>query len=125
DLEHLLAVLLILFADRTLRVRHTTVREQRLIAFISVLVLGATEIITAFVPTNGPFGPTEPAAGGFIDLAIDVVVILLLANGLRRGRRWAWVLVLILGAFNVLVAAFVLTAITITSQAEVDLRWDG
>lgn len=125
DLEHLLAVLLILAVDRSLRVRHTTVREQRLIAVIAILVLGAVEIITTLLPTDGPFGPTEPASGGFIDLAIDVVVILVLVNGLRRGRRWTWVLALLLGIFNVLVAALVLTLITVFSQAQVDFRWDG
>lgn len=125
DLEHLLAVLLILFADRTLRVRRTTVREQRLIAVVALLVLGAVEIITTLVATDGPFGPTEPASGGFIDLAIDLVVIVVLVNGLRRGRRWSWVLVVLLGVFNILIAALVLTLITVFSQADVDLRWDG
>ena len=100
DLEHLLAVLLILVVDRSLRVRHTTVREQRLIAVAAILVLGAVEIITTFVATDGPFGPTDPASGGFIDLVIDLVVILVLVNGLRRGRRCAWVLAILLGLFN-------------------------
>ncbi len=125
DLEHLLAVLLILVVDRSLRVRHTTVREQRLIAVVAILVLGAVEIITTFLPTDGPFGPTDPASGGFIDLAIDLVVILVLVNGLRRGRRFAWVLAILLGLFNISGAALVLTLIIITSQAELDLRWDG
>lgn len=125
DLEHLLAVLLILVVDRSLRVRRTTVREQRLIAVMAVLVLGAVEIITTLVATDGPFGPTQPASGGFIDLAIDIVVILVLVNGLRRGRRWSWVLVILLGLFNVLVAALVFVLITVTTQAQVDLRWDG
>jgi len=125
DLEHLLAVLLILVVDRSLRVRHTTVREQRLIAVMAILVLGAVEIITTLVPTDGPFGPTDPVSGGFIDLAIDVVVILVLVNGLRRGRRWSWVLAILLGAFNVVVAALVLILITVFSQAQVEVRWDG
>lgn len=125
DLEHLLAVLLILVVDRSLRVRHTTVREQRLIAVVAMLVLGAVEIITTFVATDGPFGQTDPASGGFIDLAIDLVVILVLVNGLRRGRRWTWVLALLLGIFNVLTATLVLILITVYSQAQVDFRWDG
>ena len=125
DLEHLLAVLLILVVDRSLRVRHTTVREQRLIAVVAMLVLGAVEIITTLVPTDGPFGPTDPVSGGFISLAIDLVVILVLVNGLRRGRRFAWVLALLLGIFNVLTAALVLILITVFSQAQLDVRWDG
>ena len=118
-------MLLILVVDRTLRVQRTTVREQRLIAVISLLVLGAVEIITTLVATDGPFGPTEPVSGGFIDLAIDLVVIAVLVNGLLRGRRWSWVLVILLGLFNILIAALVLILITVFSQAQVDLRWDG
>ena len=125
DLEHLLAVLLVLFVDRSLRIRHTTVREQRLLAFIAVLVIGATQVVTILVPTDGPFGPTEPVSGGFVDFAIDTVVILLIANGLRRGRRWAWVLGIILAVFNVLTAAVIVTGIIVTSEERVESVIDG
>jgi lysylphosphatidylglycerol synthetase-like protein (DUF2156 family) len=102
DLEHALAVGLILVVDRSLRFQRTTVREQRLIAFVSVLVVLAVDVLTFFVPTDGPFGHTDGRGGSPLDIAIDVVLILIIANGLRRGRRWAWVLSLILGGFNVL-----------------------
>jgi lysylphosphatidylglycerol synthetase-like protein (DUF2156 family) len=125
DLEHLLAVLLVLFVDRSLRVQRTTVREQRLIAFVAVLVLGAIEVITILVPTNGPFGPTEPASGGFIDFAIDVVVILIVANGLRRGRRWAWVVALVLAGFNVLTGVLVGVLIVLVTEAKIEATIDG
>ncbi len=125
DLEHLLAVLLILFVDRSLRVQRQTVREQRLVAFIAIIVLGATQIITILVPTDGPFGPTEPASGGFIDFAIDTIVILLIANGLRRGRRWAWVLGIVLASVNVLTGAVILAAITLTTELQVEGVIDG
>ncbi|MFB8387648.1 bifunctional lysylphosphatidylglycerol flippase/synthetase MprF [Microbacterium sp. NPDC055910] len=120
DLEHTLAVLLVLFADRSLRLQRQTVREQRLVAFIAVIVLGTIEIITLLVPTNGPFGGTEPASGGFIDVAIDVVVIGVIAHFLRKGRRWAWILSLVLATFNILVGALVLVAIIITTQAHIE-----
>ncbi|WP_136030463.1 bifunctional lysylphosphatidylglycerol flippase/synthetase MprF, partial [Microbacterium sp. PF5] len=125
DLEHLLAVLLILAVDRSLRVRHTTVREQRLIAVMAVLLLLATEVITVLVPTDGPFGPTAPASGGFLDTALDAAVILLIANGLRRGRRWAWVLAIILASLNVLSGALILALIILTSEAQLELQIDG
>lgn len=125
DLEHLLAVLLVLFVDRSLRIQRTTVREQRLIAFVSVLVIGATQVVTILVPTDGPFGPTEPVSGGFVDFAIDTVVILLIANGLRRGRRWAWALGVVLASFNVLTAAVIVAGIVITSEARVESVIDG
>ncbi|MBD3941132.1 DUF2156 domain-containing protein [Microbacterium sp. NEAU-LLC] len=125
DLEHLMAVLLILFVDRSLRIRRTTIREQRLIAFIAVLVLGAVEIITLIVPTDGPFGPTEPASGGFVDVAIDAVVILVVANGLRRGRRWSWVVAIVLAALNILTAALVVVLIVLTSERRLEASIDG
>lgn len=105
DLEHAFAVLLVLFADRSLRIQRTTVREQRLIAFIAVLVILAVELLTLLVPTDGPFGHTEAVGGSFLDVAIDVAVIAMLAAGLRRGRRWAWLWTVILAAFNVLTGA--------------------
>ncbi|KAF2420472.1 DUF2156 domain-containing protein [Microbacterium sp. B35-30] len=125
DLEHLLAVLLVLFVDRSLRIQRTTIREQRLISFIAVLVLGAVQIVTILVPTDGPFGPTEPVSGGFIDFAIDTVVILVVANGLRRGRRWSWVVAVILAAVNVLTALLVLVVIIVASEAQLEAAIDG
>jgi phosphatidylglycerol lysyltransferase len=102
DLEHALAVGLVLVVDRSLRFQRTTVREQRLIAFVSVLAVLAVDVLTFFVATDGPFGHTDPRSGSPLDILIDVVLILVIANGLRRGRRWAWVLGLILAGFNVL-----------------------
>ncbi|MGZ0712176.1 bifunctional lysylphosphatidylglycerol flippase/synthetase MprF (plasmid) [Coraliomargarita sp. W4R53] len=120
DIEHLLAVLLVLSVDRSLKVRRTTVREQRLLAFIGILFLGALEVIVLLTPTNGIFGPTEPATGGWIDVAIDVLVIAFVANGLRRGRRWAWVVSIILSAINVLTGALVVGAVVILTETKVE-----
>ena len=128
DLEHALAVGLVLFVDRSLRFQRTTVREQRLIAFVSVLAVLAIDILTFLVPTNGPFGHTDAVDGSVIDVAIDVVVILFIANGLRRGRRWAWVLGIILGAFNVLSGVLFVTLLFIpgaTIEAGVGDRQRG
>ena len=100
DLEHALAVGLVLSVDRSLRFQRTTVREQRLIAFVAVLAVLAIDVLTFLVPTDGPFGHTEAGDGSLVDIGIDVVLILILANGLRRGRRWAWVLSIILGALQ-------------------------
>ncbi|GAA1662923.1 DUF2156 domain-containing protein [Microbacterium lacus] len=113
DLEHALAVGLVLFVDRSLRLQRTTVREQRLIAFVAALTMLAVDVLTFLVPTDGPFGPTQAVGGSLLDIGVDVVVILLIANGLRRGRRWAWVLGVILASFNVLTGALFLTLLFI------------
>ncbi|MAP62799.1 MAG: hypothetical protein CMH34_03445 [Microbacterium sp.] len=125
DVEHLLAVLLILFVDRSLTIQRSSVREQRFLAFFSMIVIGAIQVIVLLVPTDGIFGPTEPASGGYIDAAIDVVIIALVANGMRRGRRWAWVVSVVLASINVLTGAFVFTVIGISSEAELEAVIDA
>lgn len=125
DLEHLLAVLLVLGVDRSLRPQRVTVREQRLLAFVSIVAIGAVQIATLVVPTAGPFGRTAPEAGPWIDVAIDSLVILVVANGIRRGRRWAWVVGLVLAVLNVLVGALIIAAIALVGVADVQVSVDG
>ena len=120
DLEHAFALILVLFVDRSLRPQRTTVREQRLIAFIAVLVILAVELLTLLVPTDGPFGHTEAAGGSFLDVAFDVVVIALLATGLRRGRRWAWIWTIVLAALNILTGVLLLVAVAAVGPAAID-----
>ncbi|MFH8251768.1 bifunctional lysylphosphatidylglycerol flippase/synthetase MprF [Microbacterium sp. B2969] len=104
DLEHAFAVALVLFADRSLRIQRTTIREQRLIAFVVALTLGAVSVLTTLVPTNGAFGHTDSVEGPWLDAAIDAAVALFFADGLRRGRRWAWRWTVGYAVFNVVVA---------------------
>ncbi|MDZ8173170.1 bifunctional lysylphosphatidylglycerol flippase/synthetase MprF [Microbacterium xanthum] len=125
DVEHLLAVLLIMFVDRSLTIQRSSVREQRFLAFFGMVVIGAIQVIVLLVPTDGMFGPTEPASGGYIDAAVDVVIILLVANGMRRGRRWAWVVSIILASLNVLTGALVLTIISVSSEADLESLIDA
>jgi phosphatidylglycerol lysyltransferase len=107
DISHLLAVVLVLVWDRSLRIQRTTVREQRYMALIAIATFGVIEIIALIAPTDGPFGPTAPVTGSFIDVAIDIVVILAIAHGLSRGRRWAWILAVLLALFNVLLVVVI------------------
>ena len=121
DLEDILAVLLILVVDRTLRPQRATVREQRLIAFLGMLAFVSIEVILALVPTDGPFGATEPLSGSFWSTAIDVVVVVIIANGLLRARRWAWVIALILMSINVLSAVGLALLLPATDALGVDV----
>ena len=125
DVEHLLAVLLVLFVDRSLTVQRSSVREQRFLAFFGMVVIGAVQVVVLLVPTDGMFGPTEPASGGYVDAAIDVVIIVLVANGMRRGRRWAWVVSIVLASLNVLTGALVLTVIIVASEAQLEAVIDA
>jgi lysylphosphatidylglycerol synthetase-like protein (DUF2156 family) len=125
DIEHLLAVLLVLAIQRSVRIQRTTVREQRLVAFIVLSTLGVVEVIGLLVPTRGPFGSSAPLSGGFWDIAFDVLVIAVLADGLRRGRRWSWVVAMILTVINVLSFFATLAAIALLGVPDTEVTLNG
>ncbi len=124
DLEHVLAVGLVLAVDRSLRPQRVSVREQRLIAFVVVCGLGAFEILGYVAPMTGPFGSSAATSGSWIDVAINTAVVLVVATSLRRGRRWAWVVVLVYCLLNVLLVLAViglLIAVGLSGiEAEID-----
>lgn len=75
-------------------------REWRLIGLAALITVGAVQVLDLVVPYDGPLGSNDPTAP-LIDVAIDVVIILLIANGIRQGYRVAWIAAIVLGAFNV------------------------
>ncbi len=125
NVAHVMAVLFVLAVDRSLRLRRVTIREKRLIAFLAIIVLGALEIVVLLVPTDGLFGPTAPVTGSIWDVVVDILVIGLVAVGVRRGRRWAWSVSLILAILNVLTAALVLVDIFIDGWDVTQQLLDG
>lgn len=98
DVEHLFAVALSLpFSVRLAgsRARTTpalpTRREVRLLALILVLFAAASQLISVFLPNRlTPLGLTETNTDTWYLLVINLVLTLLIANGLRHGYRWAW-----------------------------------
>lgn len=126
DLEHAVAVAAALLVSGLLpQFRHPSgrpsAREWRLIGFFGLLAIGVIQVFDLVVPYNGPMGQNTPVAS-FFDVALDVIVIALIANGIRRGHRVAWVFALILGIFNVLtgvLAIGILTLIPLISDTRV------
>lgn len=109
DLEHAITIFAALLAAGLLPAfRHPlgrpTVREWRLLAFWSLIAIGVIQFIDLLVPYDGPLGRNDPAATVW-DVVIDLVVIALIANGVRRGYRLAWIVALALGAYNVVSSA--------------------
>lgn len=125
DIERAAAVLLVLIVDRTLRPQHATVHEQRLVAFVGMIAFVAIEVILSLVPTDGPFGSTEPFGGWSWSVTFDVLIIVLIANGLRRARRWAWVTALILLAINVAGAVVLAVIASYAVELQVEDSLDG
>ena len=120
DLEHVLAVALVLAVDRSLRPQRVSVREQRLIAFVVVCGLGAIDILTYLSPTTGPFGNSDPVSGSWVDVVVNTVIVLAVATGIRRGRRWAWVLLTIYGVLNALILALLVVIALIVGLGGVE-----
>lgn len=97
DVEHLLAVGFTLPLARRLagpkRLRATgrpTRREWRLLAVTGLVIAGAVQIVVRIAPGVSPLGSTAGQANSVPELAIVLVVIALMINGLRRGKRAAW-----------------------------------
>ena len=120
DLEHVIAVVLVLAVDRSLRPQRVSVREQRLIAFVLVCGLGAIDVLTYVSPTTGPFGSSAPISGSWADVALNTVIVLAVATGVRRGRRWAWVLVVGYGILNALLLVVVVALVLIVGVVDVE-----
>ncbi|MEJ2860003.1 bifunctional lysylphosphatidylglycerol flippase/synthetase MprF [Actinomycetospora flava] len=90
-------------------------REWRLVAAAGLLAIAVIRVLTLVVPVVGPLGNTA-SDSTVVETLVSVVVSLLLAEGLRRGRRLAWVAGLVLGAFYLVVGLFVV-GVVIWAQA--------
>lgn len=124
DVEHALAIALVLSVDRSFRIQKTTVPEQRLLAFTTILALGVVQLIVMLVPTAGPLGNTSLTATSVSDVVFDTVVIVIAALGMRRGRRWGWIVALVLAVLNVLVGAVSLLALVVLRDDVADIAGD-
>ena len=126
DLEHAVSITVALIVTGLLPAfRHPsgrpTEREWRLLGFFGLMVVGTIQVLDLVVPYNGPLGQNEPVAS-FLDVALDVVVIALIANGIRLGYRIAWIFAISLGIFNLLGGALGLAALVLLPQiTQIDL----
>ena len=121
DLEHALAIVLVLGVDRSFRIGRTTVSEQRMLASATLIALGVVQLLVAALPTYGPFGRDAAQPTSFADVILDFVVIVLAVVGLRRGRRWGWLIALLLVVLNVLIGAVALLLRIVASEQVADI----
>jgi lysylphosphatidylglycerol synthetase-like protein (DUF2156 family) len=114
DLEHLIGVgagLLLgpfLLGRRPeLRRLRMSRREWRVTAATLFLVAAVIRVVLWLVPADGPLGAADATGGGTV--LVSAAISLLLANGLRRGSRtaWVWAMVLTVGVGLVLTLALV------------------
>ncbi|HEY5882615.1 MAG TPA: DUF2156 domain-containing protein [Nakamurella sp.] len=115
DAEHFVAVVLSmplstrLAGPNALRARALPTRhELRLLAAIGILVIATLTLLANFLPDRlTPFGPTDDTPESWWFLIIELALFLLVANGLRRGYRWAWWVTVVLCSLVILLAALV------------------
>jgi lysylphosphatidylglycerol synthetase-like protein (DUF2156 family) len=129
DLEHGVSIVAALVATRFSPGLHhvrgrPTLREWRLLGLVLLVVAAALEILDFLEPYSGPLG-RHHFHGHAVLILVDVVVIALLAHGLRRGLRAAWVMTIALACTNLAAHALLLTRISsLVASGAVVLRRD-
>ncbi|MER7960127.1 DUF2156 domain-containing protein [Streptomyces sp. NPDC096030] len=118
DVEHFFAVVFGLAAGGAMvpggrgRFRASR-REWRLLAVSGLLVIAVTLVVVRFFPAQGPVGSTEGLRQGTVSLVLSLLVIAVLVNGLRQGRRSAWWWTVAFAGLNVLLGLFLAVVIII------------
>ncbi|GAC58875.1 hypothetical protein GOHSU_56_00080 [Gordonia hirsuta DSM 44140 = NBRC 16056] len=95
-----------------------TRREVRLLAFAGLIAIVVADLMMWFFPGSGPLRPTD-ADGTAVWLRwVEIAIVVAIAWQLRRGKRWAWTVCLVVGVINIvgLLVVIVLVA-TIGFQA--------
>ena len=121
DVTHLIAAVVMLvvgekfFSRGESGVMPRTRQEIRMISFLGLVLIGVVNIAVAVFPGDGPFGPTDSDDSLSWGSIVSVLIVLLIADQLRRGRRWAWWITVIYGLLYVALLVFVLVAV-ITSD---------
>lgn len=115
DAEHFVAVALSLpfssrlAGPRALKARALPTRHEiRLIAMVALIVLAVANVLANFLPEHlTPFGMTDDDDWSWYYLLPYLVIALLIANGLRRGYRWAWWIAVVVASIPLLAVAAV------------------
>ncbi|HYN73833.1 MAG TPA: DUF2156 domain-containing protein, partial [Nakamurella sp.] len=135
DAEHLVAVALSMPFSSKLAGPHArraralpTRHELRLLAMVGVLLIAAVQLLANFVPGRlTPFGPPDDDPEAWYVLIIDMAISLFIANGLRKGYRWAWWIAVVLSGFVVAFAALIsvlVIVVVIISEVDADADTD-
>ncbi len=122
DLVHFFALLLAiplgnrLVGSRRVPSAGPNPREWRLLTVAGLLLLTIAEVVMFLVPGDGPFGSDEGVSLSAPELALLVLVVVPMLNGLRKGGRVAWRWAVALSVFVTLQG---LAAATVYGLAEV------
>jgi lysylphosphatidylglycerol synthetase-like protein (DUF2156 family) len=97
DLEHAVAIVVALPLANRLAGPHRSSttgypnrREWRLLAVIGLVIVAVVQLVVFFAPADGPLGSTADNDDSLIEILIVLVIVGLMINGLRKGKRSAW-----------------------------------
>jgi phosphatidylglycerol lysyltransferase len=120
DLEHLIGVSVGLLLGPFLVGRRPEVRrvrmsrrEWRQVAAVLFLLAAVIRIVLWLVPADGPLGAADSTDAATV--LISAAISLLLANGLRKGRRVAWVWAMIVTWVVIGIIALILALVLVVA----------
>jgi lysylphosphatidylglycerol synthetase-like protein (DUF2156 family) len=134
DAEHVIAVALSmpfssrLAGPRALKARALPTRhELRLLAMVGVLLIAAIQLLANFVPDRlTPFGPPDDGPEAWYFLLLNMAISLFIANGLRKGYRWAWWIAVVVSGLYVLLMVLVALLVLVVLLVDADdAEFDG
>jgi lysylphosphatidylglycerol synthetase-like protein (DUF2156 family) len=83
---------------------------------VGVLLIAAVQLVTNFVPGRlTPFGQPQDDPEAWYFLIVDMAISLFIANGLRKGYRWAWWIAVVLCGFQVAVAVLITAVLVLVA----------
>lgn len=115
DVEHLIAVAVALpLGSRVVRQEVVPSwpgrREWRLFAATGLALTAVIEVVASLVPADGPVGSTRMLSDSWFGVLFSVLVVALIVNAIRHGKRFAWWIAVALATLNVATATeFVLS----------------
>ncbi|MGE0819096.1 MAG: bifunctional lysylphosphatidylglycerol flippase/synthetase MprF [Candidatus Nanopelagicales bacterium] len=131
DVEHLIGGLLGLamgpyLAGRRpeLRRPRASMREWRLLAASFFLVAAIVRLVLWFVPSDGPLGAASDDTN-LPTALIGAAVSLLIANGLRKGRRRTWIIAMVINGLALALIAFLVIAVLVSPDLVAETEQSG
>ncbi|PKZ64946.1 hypothetical protein CYJ73_13250, partial [Gordonia terrae] len=91
-----------------------TRREVRMLGCAALLIIAGANLLVFLFPGSGPLGPTDSGDDSVFTMLIGLAVNVLIADQLRRGKRWAWWVAVVIGALNVIVTVLAVFLVIFT-----------
>ena len=100
-------------------------REWRLTAVVGIAVITLIALVALLWPGESPLGPTGGDDPNVPSVAIPLLILLVLGVGLRRGKRLAWWITVIIASLIVALELLIWVVVLIAVAFELDFEIEG